>query len=113
MTGPDKERRTAPRYRCAAEAELVVPSCGLRFRGRIADLSTGGCFMETPCRLERGTSVEIRMEAEGVPLRVAAHLLACRPNGVGCRFSQLSPRKIQQLQSLIAELRQACPAEPG
>jgi len=109
MTAPDnlppQERRAAPRYRCAGEAELFIPGRGLAYRGQITDLSAAGCFLETECRLERGTSVEIRVEVEGVPLRLAAHLLVRRPNGLGFRFNQVAPRKMQQIESLIEELR--------
>jgi hypothetical protein len=111
--GRQEERRVAPRYRCAGEAELVIPGRGLQYRGKIADLSTAGCFIETECRLERGTSAEIRMEFEGVPLRLAAHLLVRRPKGLGFRFSQLTPRKVEQIEGLIAELREIAAAEGG
>ncbi len=103
----------APRYRCAGEAELVIPGRGLQYRGKIADLSTAGCFIETECRLERGTLAEIRMEFEGVPLRVAAYLLVRRPNGLGFRFGQLTPRKVEQIEGLIAELREIRGAGEG
>jgi hypothetical protein len=104
---PRQEHRGAPRCGCAGEAELAVPECGLRQRGRIADLSTAGCFVETECRLERGTSVEVRMNVEGLPLRLAACLLVCRPNGWGLRFTQLTRRKVEQIECLIAELKAA------
>jgi len=111
MTAPDnlshQERRAAPRYHCAGEAELAVPGCGLVFRGRIADLSKVGCFLETECRLERGTSVEIRLTVDGFPLRLAAHLLVRRANGLGFRFNQLTARKLEQIEGLIAELKSA------
>lgn len=101
-----QERRAVPRYGCAGHAEIVVPGCGLRYRGQIADLSAAGCFIETACRLERGTSVEVWMQAEGVPLRVAAFLMERHANGVGFRFSGLSPRKLEQIRTLIADLEQ-------
>lgn len=107
----DRERRAAPRYGCAGEAELFIPGCGLQYRGRIADLSRAGCFMETECRLERGTCAEIVMNVEGVPLRLAAHLQVRRANGVGFRFSQLTARKLEQIECLIAELRRERGAE--
>jgi hypothetical protein len=106
-----QERRTAQRYLCAGEAEMVVSGCGLRFRGRIANLSAGGCYLEIECGLERGTNVELCMEEEGMPLRLAAHILMRRRDGVGCRFTQVSPRKAHQIESLIAELAQLRAAE--
>ena len=102
--GSGQERRAAPRYGCAGEAEVVAPGCGLRYRGRISNLSAGGCFIEAQCPLERGTSVEVWMKAEGLPLRVAAHLLVRRRNGVGFRFGEMSARKREQIESLILEL---------
>jgi len=98
------ERRATPRYGCAGDAEIVLPGRGLRFQGTIGDLSVGGCFLEVQCALERGTSVEIWMNAEGQPLRVAANLLVRRPAGAGFRFHSLTPRKLEQIRGLIAEL---------
>jgi hypothetical protein len=100
----DTERRLAPRYECAGDAELVVPGRGLRYPGQVVDLSTGGCFIETACRLERGTSVEIWMTPQGEPLRIGAHLVVRRENGVGCRFHELTARKLRQVEWLIEKL---------
>lgn len=97
-------RRAAPRYSCAGDAEIVVPGCGLRFPGRIANLSTGGCLIEARCSLERGTSVELWMVAEGMPLRVPANLIVRRNDGVGFRFGQIGARRLDQIRALIAEL---------
>ncbi len=107
------ERRTARRYGCAGEAEIVVPGRGLRYSGQIGNLSAGGCFIEAKCSLERGTSVEVWMNAEGQPLRVAANLLAKREGGVGCRFHSVTPRKLEQIRSLIAELEQEAAQQRG
>jgi hypothetical protein len=107
-------RRAAPRYGCAGDAEIVLPGRGLRYPGRIGDLSIGGCSLETRCRLERGTAVEIWMNAQGQPLRVAANLMVQRENGAGFRFHSVTARKLLQIRSLIAELaedearRKAC-----
>lgn len=98
------ERRQAPRYHCGGVAEIVVPGRGLRYSGRIADLSAGGCFIETGCRLERGTAVEVWINTEGLPLRLAANLAGRRESGVGCRFHSVTPRKLEQIRVVIAEL---------
>lgn len=99
-----RERREAARFGCAGEAEVVVPGRGLRYPGRVVDLSTHGCFIETACRLERGTSLEIWMTPQGEPLRIAAHLMVRRPDGVGLRFHALTERKLRQVEWLIGEL---------
>lgn len=111
------ERRKLPRYGCAGDAEIVAPGCGLRFAAQIVNLSAGGCFLGTKCRLERGTLVEICMKAEGLPLRVAANLLAWSDKGAAFRFHGVSARKLAQIEILIAELEaerkaKAPPATP-
>lgn len=107
------ERRQTPRYRCVGLAEIAVPGRGLRYRGRIGNLSAQGAFIETDCPLERGTSVELRMETEGMPLRVAANLMARRRNGVGLRFHNVTARKLDQIHAIIAELRENERHNPG
>ncbi|HEX4006159.1 MAG TPA: PilZ domain-containing protein [Acidobacteriaceae bacterium] len=97
-------RRTAPRYGCVGNAEIVLPGRGLHYAGQIGDLSVGGCFIEARCRMERGTAVEIWMNARGQPLRMAANLMVQRENGAGFRFQSVTPRKLDQIKILIAEL---------
>ncbi len=101
VTRPAAERRKAPRFGCAGAAEIVVPGRGLRYQGRVVDLSAGGCFIEAECRLERGTAVELWMEPEGEPLRILAHLVVRRPNGIGCSFHGLTERKMREVNRLM------------
>jgi hypothetical protein len=104
--GGGTDRRTAPRYGCAGDAEIVLPGLGLQYRGKIANLSAGGCFIETQCRLERGTRAEVWMSVQGQPLRLAASLLVRRTSGVGLRFEGVTERKLAQIRTLIAELEE-------
>lgn len=106
------EKRQARRYNCPGDAEIVVPGRGLRYPGRIVDLSAGGCFIETTCRLERGTSVELWMSARGLPLRLAANLIVRRPNGIGFRFHGVVARKLELIRMLIAELEEEQNGKP-
>jgi hypothetical protein len=102
--GSGIERRTAARYGCAGDAEVVVPGRGLHYKGKIGNLSAGGCFIEAQCSLERGTRVEVWMNVQGQPLRLAASLLVRRPSGVGLRFEGVTERKLAQIRTLIVEL---------
>ena len=120
MTDESREilRRTAPRYGCAGDAEIVLPGRGLHYAAHIGDLSIGGCFLEARCRLERGTAVELWMSVRGHPLRLAANLMFQRAEGAGFRFHSVTPRKLEQIHMLIAELaedeaRRKAPAEDG
>lgn len=96
--------RMAARETAASDAEIVLPGRGLQYPGRITYLSTEGCLIESKCRLEAGTTVELWMRTERMPLRLLAHLVERREAGVEFRFHEMSLRKLDQIESLKAEM---------
>ncbi len=98
------DSKEAPRRGTASDAEIVLPGRGLQYPGQIAALSGEGCVIETKCRLEPGTAVEVWMRTEGMPLRVAARLVERQERGVEFKFMSLPDRKLQQIQNLQSEL---------
>jgi hypothetical protein len=87
-----------------SDAEIVLPGRGLQYPGRIAWLSPEGCLIESKCRLEPGTTVELWMRTHGMPLRLTAHLVVRREAGIEFRFQELSLRKLDQIEDLRSEL---------
>ncbi len=87
-----------------SDAEVVLPGRGLHYPGRIVFLSTEGCLIESKCRLEPGTTVELWMRTDHMPLRLMAHLVERREAGVEFRFHEMSLRKLDQIDSLKIEL---------
>ena len=61
-------------------------------------------MIESKCRLEPGTTVELWMRTERLPLRLLAHLVERREAGMEFRFQAMSLRKLDQIESLKAEL---------
>lgn len=55
------ERRKHTRYAVDAWAEVMVKDGRMLFRGRVLDVSVGGCYIETEARLRLppGTPVEV------------------------------------------------------
>ncbi|MBT9331312.1 PilZ domain-containing protein [Paracidobacterium acidisoli] len=105
--GQGAERRQASRYDCEGYAEVFLPLGGLRFRGRILNLSLTGCFIEANFNLERGTRVEIYFEARHLRFRVAGAVAALRNRrGVGVSFVDLTPRRAAQIEDLVQELKE-------
>jgi hypothetical protein len=103
----DRERRRHPRYTCEGYAEVVLPSGGLRFRGKILNLSISGCFVETEFRLERGTVVEVYFEMRRLCFRVAGTAAAPqKKRGVGIAFQHLTLRRMREIEEILAELHE-------
>ena len=96
----------APRRGTAADVEIVLPGRGLQYPGLIADLNAQGCLIETKCKLEAGTAVEVWMRTEGMPLRLAARLVERQARGVQFEFQAMPMRKQEQLEILRLELEQ-------
>ncbi len=94
----------APRRGSGNDAEIVLPGRGLKYDGHIAALSPQGCLIETKCRLEPGTAVEVWLRTEGMPLRLAAKLVDRQASGVQFAFQPMPPRKQEQLEILRVEL---------
>lgn len=76
-------------------------------RGRIVDLSLGGCRIRTEERFHVGiyTRIEAEFYLRGLPFRLGGVIQAIYDlNSFGVRFIDLSERKRQQLADLIAEM---------
>jgi hypothetical protein len=101
----------APRRGTASDAEIVLPGRGLQYPGQIAELSVAGCVIETKCKLEAGTAVEVWMRTEGMPLRLAARLVERGERGVQFEFQPMPLRKQEQLEVLKMELERD--GQPG
>jgi PilZ domain len=97
----------APRRGTPADAEIVLPGRGLQYPGQIVDLSVRGCLIETKCRLEAGTAVEVWLRTEGMPLRLGARLIERQVRGVQFEFQPMPMRKQEQVEGLRRELEQS------
>lgn len=99
-----EEPSQAPRRGDANDAEIVLPGRGLQFRGQIVELTPEGCLLDTKCRLEAGTAVEVWLRTEGMPLRLAATLGERKERGVEFTFQPMPAHKREQVQTLRREL---------
>ena len=100
------DKRRHPRYSCDGYAEVFLPHGGLLFRGRIANLSVSGCFIETTmANLERGTLVEVYFVTNQLQFRMQGNIAEVRQKrGAGISFVNVTPRRAVQIAALIGEL---------
>jgi len=91
MPQPD-ERRRAPRYPFSAAAEVLDVHDDHRTQTQVRDLSSGGCYLETPDPLPPGTNVLVEIYTEHEFLETHATVAFLVPSqGMGLAFSVMQP----------------------
>jgi PilZ domain len=100
------ERRKHTRYAVDAWAEVMVKDGRMLFRGRVLDISIGGCYVETEARLRLapGTPVEMVFRLNDDVFRCDATSRMIRTKGAGFLFSNLNVEVQMGLERLIREL---------
>src|SRR6202046_2136830 len=100
------ERRKHTRYAVDAWAEVMVKDGRMLFRGRVLDLSIGGCYIETEAklRLAPGTPVEMIFRLNDDVFRCEATSRMVRIKGAGFLFEGMDAATGMELERLIGEL---------
>ena len=100
------ERRQHTRYAVDAWAEVMVKDGTMLFRGRVLDVSVGGCYVETEAKLKLapGTPVEMVFRVNEDVFRCEAIIRMVRTKGAGFRFVNQNARMHRELERLIQEL---------
>lgn len=101
------ERRKQARHEVDTSATILLVNVAARIKGRIVDLSLGGCRIRTDERFPVGiyTRIETEFNLEGLPFRLGGVVQAILEKDlVGIRFLDLSPRKRDQVTQLIGEI---------
>jgi hypothetical protein len=103
------ERRKHPRYAVDAWAEVMVKDGRMLFRGRVLDLSAGGCYIETEARLRMApqTPVEIVFRVNDGVFRCEATSRMIRTKGAGFLFENLNAESQMELEGIIRELSES------
>ncbi|HEX3373089.1 MAG TPA: PilZ domain-containing protein [Edaphobacter sp.] len=100
------ERRVHTRYAVDAWAEVLVKDGTMLFRGRVLDVSVGGCYIETEAKLKLapGTPVEMVFRMNDGVVRCDAMSRMIRTKGAGFLFSNMDAKSRMELEGLIQGL---------
>ena len=104
-----RERRVQAREAVDTTALIFLINIAPRLRGRILDLSLGGCRIRADERFPVGiyTRVETEFRLDGLPFRLGGVVQAIHDrHTVGIRFLDMSNRKREQVAQLIEDIRQ-------
>jgi PilZ domain len=101
----ESQQRKHPRHRCVGGIEVRRPELQQRVWGRLAQLSEGGCYVESLSPLPADSHVELLLGAAGVEVRCKGVVCYSRPGiGMGIMFTELAEDCRHRLQALVADL---------
>jgi len=111
-----EDRRADSRHEVDTSAVIYLVNVGAKLSGRILDLSLSGCRIRTDQRfpVDIYTRVETEFRLEGLPFRLGGVIQAIHDrdrHSVGIRFLNVSDRKREQVEQLIAEIQEMRSAE--
>jgi c-di-GMP-binding flagellar brake protein YcgR len=105
--GNRNERRKDPRIKVSVPVEIQTDSCGSPIRGATADMSLGGCYIETIFPLPIGTKLDLQLSIETIVL-ISAIVVTCDPQvGNGIKFIKMLPEDRDVLKAFLDAAHQA------
>jgi len=92
------DRRAHPRFKTVNSVEIHPDGQEAPIRARTADLSVGGCFIEMPNPLPKGTQIKIGIWVSDVKLWANGRVVTSTPGfGIGVQFIEISEQDKSQL----------------
>jgi hypothetical protein len=96
------DRRAHPRFKTVNSVEIHPEAAQAPIRARTADLSVGGCFIEMPNPLPKGTQIKIGIWVNDAKLWANGRVVTSTPGfGIGVQFIQISEQDQSQLQQFL------------
>ncbi|HYA25045.1 MAG TPA: PilZ domain-containing protein [Terriglobales bacterium] len=101
------DRRAYPRVKCGNSVEVYLSLDSTPIRARAGDMSLGGCFVEMPNTLPKGTEIRIAVWVGDTKLWARGKVVYSTPGyGIGVQFTELSePEKLQLKRFLDSQIR--------
>lgn len=107
------ERRQHVRYSFTASMEAFEPDSQTRIQGRTADLSAGGCYVDTMNPFPTQTRLNVRItRGTGSFQTQATVVYSATGMGMGLRFEEVAPQQHTVLKNWLAELSGESTAKP-
>jgi hypothetical protein len=99
----EQDRRRTPRYPFVAQAEVrEVKTGGEALKGRVSELSLNGCFVNIQNPLEKGTSVDVKINTETEFFEARGTIVYSNPeSGMGIMFLETKPYYVSVLKKWL------------
>jgi len=100
-----RDRRASPRVKCVTSVEVYPDGQAAPIRARTADLSIGGCFVEMPNPLPKGTPVRIALWLKETKLWASGKVVSSTPGfGIGVHFVEVSEQDRNLLKQFLQSM---------
>jgi len=104
-TSTSAEQRRSPRYKCTGNARLQEAGSSAATWATFADISMHGCYIETAVPLRTGTTLNLKLEANGVRVDATGEVRVVYPGlGMGISFINVSDENRARLQQLVRSI---------
>ena len=99
------EKRTCPRYPFSPEVEVVDVQAVMRLRGRLADISRNGCYVDTINPFAKDSAVTLTITRDNLSFKTQAKVVYSNVGmGMGLLFTTAEPHQLQVLGKWLSEL---------
>ena len=103
-----QERRKYPRFKSVNSVQVQSQGQSAPIWGKTVDLSEGGCFIEMPIPLDKGSRVKLTLWVKESKLFATGNIISSRPGfGNGVQFTEMSALDSQKLTEFLHSLVQA------
>jgi len=97
-----RDRRATPRVKCATSAEAYPVGETAPIRTKTADIGLGGCFLEMPNPLPKGTVLRIALWVKDTKLWANGQVVTSTPGfGIGIKFTEITSEYKRQLKDFL------------
>jgi hypothetical protein len=103
------EKRRSPRYKCQGSAEIREDGRDVRTWATFTDISLHGCYLEAQATYPSGTSLHLKLEANGIVVETKGNVRVTYPYlGMGIAFEGISEENQALLRHLLATISHPC-----
>ncbi|HSS97585.1 MAG TPA: PilZ domain-containing protein, partial [Terriglobales bacterium] len=101
------DRRGPARLKCEISVQLQPSGQSAPIWGKAVDISSGGCFIEMPIPLQKGTKLSIGIWIKENKLQANGRVVNSRPGfGIGVQFTEMSDMDTAQLKNFLKSITQ-------
>jgi hypothetical protein len=99
------DRRVHPRLKCTNSVEIYPAGAPAPIRSRTSDISLGGCFLEMPNPLPKGTQIRIALWVKEFKLWANGEVVTSTPGfGIGIKFTSITEQDRNQLKQFLESM---------